>query len=326
MKTINEHIKKQEFVSFYLLYGEEDYLKRQMKERLVHALVADGDTMNYGSFEGKRVDQQEILDLAETLPFFAEKRVLVLEDTELGKKSDEDFIKRLEGLPDTTVMIFVEKTIDKRSKIYKFINKNGYAADMAVQDEKQLLVWVASLLKREGKQMTNANGAYFLHKVGTDMNQIRNELEKVVLYTGQRNEITKKDIDAICSTEITGKIFDMLEAIAGKQQKRALALYYELLELKEPPLKILALLVRQCNQMLIVKSMAKTQSQNKVIGKQAGIHPYVVGKLRKQAEYFTMEQLMDMVRCCGETDEGIKTGILNDRIGVELLIVRFSSK
>ena len=72
MKTINEHIKKQEFVSFYLLYGEEDYLKRQMKERLVHALVADGDTMNYGSFEGKRVDQQEILDLAETLPFFAE--------------------------------------------------------------------------------------------------------------------------------------------------------------------------------------------------------------------------------------------------------------
>jgi DNA polymerase-3 subunit delta len=324
MKTINEHIKNHIFVPFYLLYGEEDYLKKQMKERLVQALVTDGDTMNYTVFEGKRADQAEILDLAETLPFFAEHRVIVLEDTELGKKSDEDFIKRLEGLPDTTIMIFVEKSIDKRSKIYKFIKKQGYPADMAVQDEKQLLVWMASILKKEGKQITNANAAYFLHKVGTDMNQIRNELEKVILYTGTRKEIARTDIDDICSTEITGKIFDMLEAIAVKQQKKALTLYYELLELKEPPLKILALLVRQCNQMLVVKSMAKTESQNKVIGKKAGIHPYVVGKIKKQAQQFLPAQLIAMVRSCGETDERIKTGLINDRIGVELLIVEFS--
>lgn len=326
MKTINEHLKKREFVPFYLLYGEEDYLKKQMKDRLLQALVNEGDNMNYSSFEGKKADPVEILDLAETLPFFSEYRTIVLDHTGLGKKCDETFLKRLENLPDTTIMIFVEDGIDKRSKIYKYINKHGYAADMAIQDEKQLLLWVGSLMKQEGKVMTNANGAYFLHKVGTDMNQIRNELQKLFLYTGNRKEIKKQDIDAICTTEITGKIFDMLEAIALKQQKKALTYYYELLELKEPPLKILALLLRQCNNLLFVKSMAKVESQNKVIGKQGGIHPYVVGKLRKQGEGFTMEQLMYMVRSCGETDEAIKTGGINDRIGVELLIVDFSSK
>ncbi|MEE1314031.1 MAG: DNA polymerase III subunit delta [Lachnospiraceae bacterium] len=326
MKTINEHIKKNAFVPFYLLYGEEDYLKKQMKERLVKSLVNEGDNMNFTSFEGKKTDTLEVLDLAQTLPFFAEKRVIVLENTELGKKSDDTFINRLEGLPDTTIMIFIEKTIDKRSKIYKYIKKYGYAADMAVQDEKQLMVWIGSIIKKEGKQITNGNAAYFLHKVGTDMNQIRNELDKVIVYIGNRKEITKKDVDAICSTEITGKIFDMLEAIALKQQRKALSLYYELLELKEPPLKILALLIRQCNQMIIIKSMAKTESQNRVIAKQAGIHPFVVGKLRKQVERFTIDQLIYMIQCCGETDEGIKTGLLNDRIGVELLIVDFSKE
>lgn len=326
MKTINEHIKKHEFVPFYLLYGEEDYLKKQMKDRLVQALVNEGDNMNFTSFEGKKVNQEEILDLAETLPFFSEKRVIVLDNTELGKKCDEVFLKRLGELPDTTIMIFIEKGIDKRSKIYKFIQKNGYVADMAIQNEKQLMLWLGSLLKKEGKSITNANASYFLHKVGTDMNLIRNELDKLILYTAGRKEITKKDIDDICSVEITGKIFEMLEAIALKQQKKALNLYYQLLELKEPPLKILALLVRQCNQLLLVKSMSAQGMQNRDIGRTGGIHPFVVGKLKKQTQDFTMDQLKYMVKMCGEMDEGIKTGKYVDRIGVELLIVDFSGK
>jgi DNA polymerase-3 subunit delta len=326
MKTINEHIKKHEFLPFYLLYGEEDYLKKQMKDRLVQALVADGDTMNFTVFEGKKVNQEEILDLAETLPFFSEKRVIVLDDTELGKKCDDTFLKRIETLPDTTVIIFIEKTVDKRSKIYKFINKQGYAADMSVQDEKQLMLWIGSIMKKEGKVIKNTNVAYLLHKVGTDMNLIRNEIDKVVLYTAGRKEITRKDIDAICSEEITGKIFDMLEAIALKQQKKALELYDQLLELKEPPLKILALLVRQCNQLLLVKSMSLKGMANREIAKNGGIHPFVVGKLKNQTQSFTIPQLQYMIRACGEMDEGIKTGKFIDRIGVELLIVDFSTE
>jgi DNA polymerase-3 subunit delta len=76
------------------------------------ALVNDDDNMNFTSFEGKKVNQEEILDLAETLPFFSKKRAIVFDNTELGKKCDEVFLKRLGELPDTTIRIFIEKGIE----------------------------------------------------------------------------------------------------------------------------------------------------------------------------------------------------------------------
>ena len=64
-------------------------------------------------------------------------------------------------------------------------------------------------------------------------------MEKLFSYTLGRNEITVADIDAICTTQITNKIFDMIEAVATRQQRKALDYYYDLLALKEPPMRIL---------------------------------------------------------------------------------------
>ena len=74
MKTIDEDIKKGTFRQCYLLYGEESYLKKQYRDKLVHAMVQEGDTMNFSSYEGKDIRPGELVDLAETLPFFAERR------------------------------------------------------------------------------------------------------------------------------------------------------------------------------------------------------------------------------------------------------------
>ena len=81
MKNILEDIKKQEFKKIYLLYGEEVYLRDQYRQKLLEALVAEGDTMNFGRFQGKGLNEGEIIDLAETMPFFAERRVILLENT-----------------------------------------------------------------------------------------------------------------------------------------------------------------------------------------------------------------------------------------------------
>ncbi len=296
-----------------------------MKDRLIAALVNEGDLMNLSVFEGKKIDEMQVVEMAKTLPFFAEHRLIVLDETELGKKCSDAFLEGIKDLPDTTVMIFIEKTIDKRSKIYKYIHKNGYVGEMSIQDEKQLMLWMAGLLKKEEKQITTSNASYFLHRVGTDMNTIRNEINKLISYTAGRKEITKKDIEDICSEEVTAKIFEMLEAIMAKQQKNALRLYEQLLEQKEPPLKVLALLVRQCNQLIIVNSMTQRRISNKDIASKAGIHPFVVKKLQRQGNRYPIKRLQEMVLACGQTDEGIKTGKYNDRIGVELLIVEFST-
>ena len=73
---------------------------------------------------------------------------------------------------------------------------------------------------------------YFLDKVGTDMENIQGELEKVFCYVLERDTITKEDIDAVCVTQITNHIFEMVDAVAAGNQQKALDLYYELLALK----------------------------------------------------------------------------------------------
>ena len=71
MKSLNEDLKTGQFNKVYLLYGEEAYLKKQYKDKLREGMIPAGDTMNYAYFEGKGINVNEIIDLAETLPFFA---------------------------------------------------------------------------------------------------------------------------------------------------------------------------------------------------------------------------------------------------------------
>ena len=112
MKTIDNDIKRQEFKKVYLLYGEERYLIRQYRDKLKKALSNPDDTMNFTSFEGEDINVKEVIDLAETLPFFADRRVIFLEDSKLFKKGGDELGEYLAELPDSTYLVFVEEEIN----------------------------------------------------------------------------------------------------------------------------------------------------------------------------------------------------------------------
>ena len=99
----------------------------------------------------KGLDAIEIVELAKTLPFFSDHRFLILDETGLGKKSDDTFIEGLKEASDTSVVLFIEDSVDKRSKIYKFLSKEGHAVCFESAGDKELSRWLASLLKKEGK-------------------------------------------------------------------------------------------------------------------------------------------------------------------------------
>ena len=124
MKTIDNDIRDGRIKRAYLLYGEERYLIRQYRDKLKKAIVTEDDTMNFSNFEGTEINQKEIIDLAETLPFFAEKRLIIMEDTGLFKKGGEDLAEYLPSAPESTFFVFVEEVVDKRSKMYKSIGKS----------------------------------------------------------------------------------------------------------------------------------------------------------------------------------------------------------
>ena len=325
MKSLNEDLKTGQLNQVYLLYGEEAYLKKQYKDKLRNAMVSTGDNMNYAYYEGKGINVNEVIDLAETLPFFAERRLIVLEDTGFFKSASAELADYIKEMPETTSMIFVETEIDKRGKLYKAVQAKGRAVELGRQDENTLLRWVASNVKQEQKQISESTVRFFLAKVGTDMENIQKELEKLFCYTLDKERITAEDVEEICTTQITNQIFDMVNAVADKKQRKALEFYNDLLALKEPPMRILALLTRQFKLLLEVKTMDKQGYGRKEIAEKAGINPFVVGKYQVQAKAFSEKELRQIMEDSVETDEAIKTGRLTDTLGVELFIMKHST-
>ena len=326
MKSLNEDIKTGEFKQIYLLYGEESYLKKQYKQKLTKAMISEDDTVNYTYYEGKGINAAEVIDLAETMPFFAERRLIVIENSGFFKNAAPELADYLKNLPETAYFLFVETEVDKRGKMYKAVKEKGRIVELSRQDEKTLLYWIAGNVKKEGMKIKESTARYLVSKTGTDMENLEKEMEKLFSYTMGQEEITVRDIDEICTTQITNKIFDMVEAVAAKQQKKALEYYYDLLALKEPPMRILFLLTRQFRLLWEVKDMDRQGYPRKEIAAKAGLHPFVVGKYQEQARAFSEPALRKILEDSVDMEECIKTGRLSDTLGVELFIMKYSAK
>lgn len=326
MRTVLEDIKNNNYKQVYLLYGEEAYLRNQYRQKLLSALVPEGDTMNLHIYEDSDVPVKEVIDLAETMPFFAEHRIIAIKDSGLFKKGGEELAEYLAGMPESTILIFAEKEVDKRSKLFKAVKDKGRAVEFATQDENTLQKWILGILKKENKNITQQTLLFLLEKTGTDMENISSELEKLVCYTMDRDVITSEDVEAVCTTRVTSQIFEMVGAVAEKKQKKALDLYYDLLTLKEPPMRILFLIARQFNMLLQVKELRQKGADNRQIGEKVGLPPFIAGKYVTQAAGFSREELRRAIEECVSAEEAVKTGRMNDVMSVEILIVKYSAK
>ena len=325
MKTIDNDIKMGQLKNVYLLYGTEDYLKRQYRDKLKHALVEPDDTMNFSAYEGKDINPKELIDLSETLPFFKEKRMILVENSGFFKNSCDDLAEYMSQVPESTCFVFVEEEVDKRSKLFKAASRAGSAVEFETPKEDMLIRWILGRIQREGKKITQSVMQLFLSKTGSDMENIDKELEKLICYTLDKTEISAADVEAICTGQTENKIFEMIDAISAKNQKKALALYYDLLALKEAPMRILFLIARQFQNLLLIKSMSAKGYPAVSIAKTAGMPSFAVQKNLRQAGAFKINQLKEAIEDCGQAEEDVKTGRMADQLAVELLIVKYSA-
>lgn len=325
MKKLSEEIKSGQLKQVYILYGEEAYLRNQYKEKLKNALLDGGDAMNFHYFEGKDVKAGEIIDLAQTMPFLAERRVLMLENSGLFAHGGEELAAYLPETASTAYFVFVEASVDKRSKLYKAATAKGRAIEFKAQDETTLKRWILGFLKKENKNITEKDLNLFLDKTGSDMENIRRELEKLLCYCMEKDVITAQDIEAVCTRQVSSQIFDMINAVAERRQKAAMDLYYDLLTLKEPPMRILFLITRQFNLLLQVKELKNKGYDAGTIGEKVGLAGFIARKYVAQAAKFKEADLRRALTDCVAAEEAVKTGRMNDVMSVELLIVRYSA-
>lgn len=324
MNILSQHIKSGQFKPVYLICGDEDYLRKQYRDRMKEALVGD-DGMNYSYYEGKGISVKELIDLGETLPFFGERRLIVVENSGFFTSSQDELASYLREMPETTCFLFVEKEVDKRNKLYKAVSSLGYTAQMGAPDERTLMRWIVGLLRTQQRGMTEQTLRYFLERIDTDMENIRRELDKLVVYTDGQVEITKEDIDAICTVHTESQIFDMVKVIAEKNQRKALQLYYDLITQKEPPMKILYWITRQFNQLYQIKDLQSKGYPDHIIAERMGIRDFIVRKNKVLCQSYSLTELRKIMEICVEREGDVKTGKLNDRMAVELLILKFSA-
>ena len=302
------------------------------KKALRDALVSPDDSLNYSYFEGTSTPVGEVVDLVNTMPFMSEHRLVLCENTgwlagESGL-SDDKFTMLTDSLAnigEDVVFVMCEEKVDKRSKLFKFLSKNGSSEEFAKESEETLKRWIAGYLKNSNKKITAAAAEYLLTEVGNDMTLLSLEMEKLIAWCLERDEVTIKDIDTVCTHQVNGKIFDMITAISEHRQKEALALYYDLLTLRESPFHIQSLLVRQYNNLLAVRDGMDRNYSFAMIADKTGIKDWLVKKMSYIAKKMPSAKIEEAIEACARAEEDIKTGNMVDVLAIELLIISLSN-
>ncbi len=373
MQQVREDIRQKTFRRVYLFYGDEAYLVRQYRGELIRAVCPEEGSMNLNIHREEHPDFDAIQDEVLSMPFFADYRMVVLDDTKLfrsrrkggnsaqeagegdgkdsqdlqdgagddaGAEQDDGQLGAalaafLEKIPETSVVLFTEQpdekkpggqkgktSVDKRGKLYKAVSKYGLAVEFTSPDAQMLRKWVLGKFGAEKIRITSQTLDTFLTMTGNDMSHISTETEKLISFAGTGGTIRTEDVEALTSEILEGKIFRMLDLIAQHERKAALDLYNDLLELKEAPVKILVLLMRQFNRLLLVRSILDQGGSAGNVMEALGLQRWQADPLIRQARGFTLESLRAAVERCVDMQERAQSGRIDMRLGLELLILR----
>lgn len=325
MKTLNQDIKNRTFKKAYLLYGNEDYLIRSYKNRLQESIAGE-DTMNTLFLSGKDPDLNVLKEFTETMPFFADKRLAVLSDTGLFKSASEGFAEWIRDLPETACVIFAETEADKRNRLYKAVSETGYVCCLDHPDEKQLQAWMLGIIKNRGMNIRQDAFRAFLECISEDMDDIRNELEKLCDHAADTGVITREDVTAVCRVQLKNRIFDLTSQASYRRKKEALDLYYDLLRLREPPMRVLYLLSREISRLYAVRKMRQENRSRQDMTALLNVRPFVLDKMLGQANMYTDAQLEELMDLALDLEKSVKSGDLQEQLSVELLLLKMTDR
>ena len=320
MRKLENDIKNKIYKRIYVLYGPQSYNRKRYAEALVKIFLPDGDTMNLAKFYGKKTDFKEVRELAETMPFMSEHRVIVLENTEMFSRTCEELAEYIPNIPETCVLIFSEEKADARLKQTKEADKEGCLAQFTNLTDDELRDWIVKRLAREHRPITEAALDLFERRCGDDLWQISNDLEKLVSYTFGKDGIRPDDVEAVIPPLPEDKIFNMIDAILDRKTGKAFGYYKDLLALRSEPAVILSLLREQYRLILHVKEMSEERIKTKQMADTLGMREGRVKMALPAARKSSKISLIEGMEKCADTEERIKTGRIDQRVGVETLI------
>ncbi len=335
IEKLLEKIKAGEIAPLYLLYGSEEYLQEKVILELKKALVpAESSAFNLNELAGD-IGIKELVDLANTLPLFAPKRLIVVRDSTLlqrkkGEQENAAEFKLLEDYLanplDSTCLVFWQTgNVSKQRKLYRQLVKNKHLLiEFKPLRGQKLNKWLLETAQNMGKTLEQQAANYLIFNHGECLRDLVNELEKLVLYSDQAKVIDLKMTQTLVAQSFESNIFDLVDALGAKNKVMALKELRKLLLMKELPVKILFMITRQIRLILLVKDFLQQGWEMKEIINKLALHPFVAGKIRRQVSNFSFSELENSLILLREYDLKLKSGYDPD-LTLENLIIRLAT-
>lgn len=334
-------------MAIYLFYGEETYLLetrvKKIKKEYQQLILG----INFIQIDDTNVEEL-IADL-ETPAFGFDKKLIIAKNTGIFKKEKKttksdskkkkvDDIKlplnekiakyiqgNLEELKNTVDLVFVEQEVDKNA-LYQTIEKVGEVKEFALLKLPDLIANIKKITVAYKVNIDDATAKYLVECCGTSMQDLINELRKLIEYKGENSNITKQDIDLLCTKLIQAVIFDLTDNLGKKETSKALEVYNGLISNKEPIQKILITLYNHFKKLYIIKIAEK---YNEDVATAMNLKPnqlFLVSKYKTQARYFETQELREVLEALIDLDANYKIGLISLEIGLEAILCRYCSK
>jgi DNA polymerase-3 subunit delta len=303
-------LQKGDIAPLYYFHGDEPYLiDRAVKSLLNLTVSPDSRDFNLNIFYGKECKGEEIATAGQTLPMFAERRVvLVKRSAELSAGALEILTEYVSDPSPSTCLIFEGDKIDQRKRFFVEMKKRGDLVEFKRLYENQLGPFIREEAAGFGKKMESVASEMLVYLVGNNLSEIAAEVEKVATYVGNRDTITVADIREVVSDTKVDTIFELTDSMGRRDLAKALRNLNTILRDGEAPLMVLAMLTRHFRQLWRVKELCDKRLPANEIGKEVGINPYFLKGIMEQSGNYRITEFQRIFDRLFATDLALKTG------------------
>lgn len=319
-------IEKNEIPGLLLFEGEEENLKHEALKLLRQKMLPEGlEQLNETILTAPAAD--DVITAAETLPFLADKRLVIIRDQDgfYGKKEPDEKLLTYwqKGTPSTCILIFYcEGKPDKRRKIYTSIKAKGTIVTFVQLKNQALTSWITDQFRRNGKKCSARNADYLSFTCGSDTELLKGEISKLSAFSPEREEINADDIRVLATRSSECSVFQLVDAVTSAQDSRAIQLMQTLLRVGEEPLSILGMLIRNYRILRSLMIMKMEKKDSGYICSALGINPFALEQYNRQTSLISGKQVKTALEACISVDYGIKSGRIGIDGALEALILK----
>ena len=327
-------------MSVKLLFGEETYLLETKLKRIKKDFGELVKGINFIQIDDTNI--QELIADIETPAFGYEKKLIIARNTGLFRKEKKTakgqeviinkFVNKIAEYIDENIslineaveLIFVEEEVDKNN-LYKTIEKNGEVTAFMLLKLPDLIQNIQKISMVYKVKIDNGTAKYFIECCGTNMQDLINEIRKLIEFVGQEGVITKKEVDLLSIKQIDSVIFDLTDNLGKKDTKKAMEVLNNLIYQKEPIQKILITLYNHFKKLYIVKIAEENKKDLVQAMKLKPNQLFLTTKYKMQANFFSKKEIEKILEEFINLDANYKVGLIDINIGLESILCRYCS-